>query len=138
MKWINKLFNFVLFYQLILFFFFLLENYTNLDEIEIMIDVNNEQNTITINLYTVLIGLGVIYTLLIAIGIQVVGSGLSDSALNTLGTFVRLSVIYSVLLFSTTFYLQFLFQLGVIIQIFIFAIYLFKGFNDIGEYKENN
>lgn len=133
MKLIKKIFQFVLLYQIILFFVFILENYNTLDNIEILIEVGTFSTNITINLYVVLGVLAVIYGALILLGVNVVGSGLSDSSLTTMGKFIRLFLIYSILIIATSFYLQFLTGIGAIIQIFIFAVYLLEGINEIGD-----
>jgi hypothetical protein len=132
MKWIKKIYEFTLLYQIILFFIFILENYASLDEIPIHIVILSFDTTITLNLYLVLGILAVIYGALILLGINFVGSGLSDSSLNTAGKFIRLFVIYAILIISTSYYLQFLVEISIIIQIFIFAIYLLEGINEIG------
>lgn len=132
MKWIKKIYNFVILYQIILFFLFILENYTNLDNIEISVIVGTFEQDITINLYLVLGVLGIIYGALILLGVNVLGSGLSDSALKTFGKFLRLFIIYSILLIGTSYYLQFLVDYGVLVQIFIFVVYLLYGIYEIG------
>lgn len=129
---IHKVYEFTLLYQLILFLLFILDNYASLDNVSVHVSILAFDTTFTINFYLFLIILGAIYTGLILAGISVVDSGLSDPSLNKLGKFLRLSFIFAILFIPIAYYVQFINELGIIIEIVIFAIYLLEGFYNLG------
>lgn len=122
----------MLLYQIILFFIFILDNYATLDNVEINVAILSFDSTITVNFYLFVGILVSIYTAVILIGISVLESGLSDPSLQKLNKFVRLLFIFGLMFIPIAYYLQFLNNFSIIIEIVIFAVYLLEGLFEIG------
>lgn len=129
---IKKIFEYTLLYQIILFLIFILENYATLDKISVHVVILEFDTTIVINFYLLVSILALIYGGLVLLGINVLGSGLSDSGLNKMSKFLRLIFIYLILSVASFYYFQFIYNFTIIIQIIILAIYLLFGLYDIG------
>lgn len=137
MKAIKNIYEQVLIYQIILFIIFIIEKYASLDNIPITVSILTFETTITINLYALVGILALIYGALILFGVNVLGSGLSDSSLDKLGKFIRILFIYAILIIPVNYYLQFIGLASTIIALIVFFIYFLYGLNEMGVDSES-
>lgn len=127
----SKMFRFAQFVQFVFFIVFVFENYASLDEIEYVLDFWTVDETITINFYLVIPALIVVYVVALVFGVNVVDTGLTDSAHATFRQIVSLVLMFVLFTLTTSFYLVHLEEIGVIMILFIGITYIFKGIESL-------
>jgi len=123
MKIFKKMYEFVLFIEIFLFFIFILDNINNLDEIEFSFVLNNEITVFTINMYSLLAVLAVVFGILVLAGTNIFGFGLNDTATKMVSKYITGLLIFSTLTLGVNYYILPLGWLGVLFNVFIIIIY---------------
>lgn len=126
MKQIKKLYDFIMFFQICLFFLYFLENLYTLDSIPLTFDYSDESTTYsseTLNFYS-LIGVVVAIMMLgIIASMSFFGSGLNSEGTRLTIYYLSTFALYSVLFISTHYFMAPLGTMGSIVETFIVGIY---------------
>ncbi|MGQ4876460.1 MAG: hypothetical protein ACP6IY_20545 [Promethearchaeia archaeon] len=121
---IKDLYRFIIFFQTILLFFFVLDNLDNLSNVEYTLDINGTEFNLNLNVYVVLGVIAGLFMLVIISGLNIFDSGLNDASVSTLSRYVSLVIMFVILTLGTSYYVLQFGTLGLIIQLFILLINL--------------
>ena len=121
---IKKLFNFLLFFQVIMLIFFVLDNLDNLNNVEYTLDINGTKFSLNLNVYILLIVIAALFMLVILSSINVFDSGLNDTGSSTLSRYVSLVVLFVILSLGTSYYILQFGTIGLIAELLILLINL--------------
>lgn len=134
----QKLYHGLIFIQSALFFIFIVENINDLDSIHFSFKLNNIPLDFTINLYSLIAVMGVIFTLFILSGLNIFGVGLNEESTKNVGRYGSLLVLFVMLSLTTSYYVLPLGWVGVFIDIFIVVIYFMYAVESFtGQHEEN-
>lgn len=123
-----------LFLQFGFFVLFLGQNYSHLDNVTFVLPWETG-TTFEINYLAVIIFIIALLVVLALLGIQVLGSGLSDNGQRNLGILVYTLIIYTLFMPPSLYYLGQMGDLGVFIIVVFNLVYIFfaiQKINDVG------
>lgn len=126
---IEKMFQFVVFFQSFVFVIFFIENINTLDEIQIELP---DGSTDTLNLYSLLTGVIIVMGIVILASISFFGAGINEEGTKTMGKILFFLVVISLLSLGTSYYMVRLGWVGNVIIILTLLIYGLKGIETLG------
>lgn len=126
----NRMFKFVIAFQSLLFFVFIMENINSLDEIELQLPFG--EGTSTVNFYYLIGTILVILAIAILASVSIFGAGLNSTGSSLVGRVLGIITFVIILMFATMYYFNYLGWLGLVVQIFFYLIYGFKLTNIMG------
>ncbi|MBD3229327.1 MAG: hypothetical protein GF329_14175 [Candidatus Lokiarchaeota archaeon] len=131
MKFFRQLFNFVIFFQFMLFGIFVLENINTLGEIEYDVAILGEGYDFTLNFYSIIGFIAIFFGLIFVISINILDSGLNEEGTRNAGRFISIIAIVSILTITNAYYILQFGAIGIIIEIFILIVYLFYAIDSV-------
>jgi len=126
----EKIFNFVIMFQTFLFVMFILENINNLDNIQVSMPFDLSGGSVN---FFYLIGIIIVlYGVVILASVSIFGAGLNATGSALVGKILGLFVFLTLMMLATMYYFNYLGWLGLVLQIFFYMVYAFKGINLMG------
>ena len=132
MKFIRKIFNFVIFFQFGLFVIFIIENVDNLDDISMNVAILGDIYEFTFNFYTILAVIAMFMVVIILLSLNIFGLGFNEEGTKTIGKYIAFLGLITILGMGNLYYMLQFGIIGLLFELFIFAIYLLYAVTSIG------
>ena len=123
MRIFRKLFEFIVFVQLFLFFFFILENINNLNAVDFNYDVDGNSDTVSVNFYSLIAVIVAIIIIGIIAGFNFWGSGFNDTSTKLFQKYLSIISIITLLFVGSNYYILQIGYVGQLFDILIIAVY---------------
>jgi hypothetical protein len=126
----EKIFNFVLMFQTFLFIVFILENINDLTNIEVAMPFDLSGGSVN---FFYLVGVVIVlYGVVILASVSIFGAGLNATGSALVGKILGLFVFLTMMMLGTMYYFNQLGWLGLVLQVFFYIVYAFKGVTLMG------
>lgn len=119
----RNVFNFVILFQVITFFIFLVDNINTLSSIEYTFDFGGTPYTLDLDLYAFLVLLGIIFAVTLIASISILGIGFNDEGTKTITKYLSFIIMYILFSISLAFYFTYLGVGFAIIEFLIVIVY---------------
>lgn len=133
MSIIKKIYNAVLSVQTILLFMFLIQNINTLDSVNFAFSLNSSSNGFTLNMYSLLAVLAVIFTVIILAGLNIFSVGLNETSTANVAKYVAYLIFFALFNLTTAFYILPFGWVGLMFQILIVLVYFLRMVDGLGE-----
>lgn len=120
----DKIFKWLIAFQSLLFFIFVMENINTLDYIELQLPFDEGESTV--NFYYLVGSILVILAVAVLATVSIFGAGLNDVGSTLIGKILGIMSFIVLLMFATMYYFNYLGWLGLVAQLFFYLIYGFK------------
>lgn len=123
----DKMFDFVVFAQIFMFFMFLLQNIYTLDNVVIeTTELEGSTEEFTFNFYTVMATIVAIMVLAIVASLNIFGGGLNATGSSLMAKYLGMFAMVGILFVGSAYYFLPMGVLGVILTIMFGMVYAFK------------
>lgn len=124
MSSIRKMYNFVVFFQMIMLFLFIILNINSLDNITYQIIINEETYDFEFSFYTMLIIVSIILTVSILASLSLFGSGLNDEGTRSITKLMSIFSLLFILNVGSAYFLTAIGLIGVIMLLFMDVVFI--------------